>query len=238
MTFIHRLAAAAFVWLGFTAGAAAQIPVTDVASLTQQIQQVAAWSKQYSQMVQQYQTMTAQLNAIKGSRGMGQLLNQPQLRQQLPTDFLGQFDRLRAQGAGGASSQATAIYESIRTYNCASQFPRDQQARLSCEASAMVTPTNLALIEQSLAASQSRMTQLQGLMATIDAAHDTKAAQDLANRISLEQALLQNEKMMMDMALAQQERQAKLLEQQKKEAGLKRLTGPGTNPFARTQQIQ
>lgn len=223
---------AAAAWLVFTQSAQAQIPVTDVASLTQQVQQVLAWSQQASQMVQQYQKMSEQLNAIRGTRGMGQLLNTPQARQQLPDGFLGQFDKLRSLGVGGASSDARAIYESIRTFDCAAQFPNNQQSRLSCEAGAMVHPTNLALIGRSISSSQARMTQLQGLMSAIDSADDTKAAQDLSNRINVEMALLQNEKMMMDMALAQQEREAKLLKQQKKEAGVKRLTDPGVNPFA------
>jgi type IV secretion system protein VirB5 len=213
----------------------AQIPVTDAASLTQQIQQVAAWAQQYQQMVQQYQRMTEQLNAIKGPRGMGQLLNLPGVRQQLPEGFLGEFDRLRSLGIGGASSDSLAIYNSIRTFDCSAQYPKDQPARLACEASAMVNPTNLALIGRSISASQSRMTQLQGLMSAIDGAEDTKAAQDLANRISLETALLHNEKMMMDMALAQQERQAKLIEQQTMEASMKQLKQGGYRPFTPKQ---
>jgi type IV secretion system protein VirB5 len=234
MKLLRHLAAAAVTWLVFGGSAVAQIPVTDVASLTQQMQQVAAWSQQYQQMTQQYQQMTAQLNAIKGARGMGQLLNNVSvMRQELPTDFIGQFDKLRSMGAAGATPEAVAIYDSIRTFNCSSQFPKNQLARLSCEASAMVNPTNLSLINKSIASSKGRMGQLQGLMSAIDGAEDTKAAQDLSNRINMETAILHNEKMMMDMALAQQERQAKILDQQKKEAGTKRLTEPGFNPFAR-----
>jgi type IV secretion system protein VirB5 len=229
---VKRIAAA--LTLGFAASASAQgIPVIDAAGLMQQIQQVAAWSKQYSQMTQQYQMLSNQLSAIKGARNMGQLLNVPGVRQQLPSDFVGQFDKLRSLGAGGATPQAHAIYESIRTFNCAAQFPTNQTSRLSCEASAMVTPTNLSLINSSIESSQGRMVQLQGLVSAIDTAEDVKAAQDLSNRINMELALLQNEKMMLDMALAQQERQARLLDQQKKEAGVKRLTEAGYNPFAR-----
>ncbi len=233
MKLLRRMVLALVATMGLASGAHAQIPVTDAMSLAQQIQQVMAWAQQYQQMVQQYQTMTNQLNAIKGGRGMGQLLNLPGVRQELPTDFLGEFDRLRNSGAGGASNEAQAIYASIQKFNCTAQFPTNQMGRLSCEASAMVHPTNLSLINRSIASSQGRVSQLQGLMGAIDGAQDIKAAQDLSNRINIEMALLHNEKAMMDMALAQQERQAKLLDQQKKEAGIKRLTEAGFNPFAR-----
>src|SRR6478672_426119 len=103
---LHRLFLALAAWLALAGNALAQIPVTDIASLTQQMQQVAAWSKQYQQMTQQYQQTTAQLNAIKGARGMGQLLNTPSQRQQLPTGFVAQFDQLRSLGAGGATPEA------------------------------------------------------------------------------------------------------------------------------------
>lgn len=232
MKVLRRITLAGASWL-FAASALAQgIPVIDAAALVQQIQQVAAWANQYSQMVEQYQKMTEQLNAIKGMRGMGNLLNVSSLRQQLPTDFISQFDKLRNMGAAGATAEAIAIYDSIKTFNCASQFPSNQASRVSCEASAMVQPTNLSLINKSITSSTNRMTQLQGLMSTIDSADDIKAAQDLANRISLEVAVLQNEKMLMDMALAAQENQAKLNQQQRIEQGLKKFSEGGSNPFS------
>jgi hypothetical protein len=77
MKCVRRLMSICLAWLALAGSAFSQIPVTDVASLTQQIQQVMAWSQQYQQMVQQYQMMTNQLNAIKGARGMGGLLNIP-----------------------------------------------------------------------------------------------------------------------------------------------------------------
>jgi type IV secretion system protein VirB5 len=219
--------------LAMAPSAFAQFAVIDMANLQQAIQQVKAWQDQYNQMVQQYQMLTNQLNAITGTRGLGEILNTPGLRQQLPADFIDQFEQLRNLGAAGATPAATSIYDSISTFKCAAQFPNNQQARLGCEASALVVPTNISLINSSIASSKQRVSQLQGLMSHINGAEDTKAAADLSNRISIELAFLQNEKMMMDMALAQQEAQAKLLEQQKKEAGLKRITdATGTNPFS------
>lgn len=227
-SFLRVLVAACLFACG---SASAQIPVTDVASLTQQVQQVAAWAQQYKQMVDQYQQMTQQLAAIKGARGMGQLLNVAGVRQSLPDDFVSQFDQLRNLGVGGASPDAIAIYDSIKKYSCDQQFPNSPPSRLQCQATAMALPSNIATINKALTSSKGRMGQLQGLMSQIDGASDIKAASDLSNRINMEVALLQNEKMMMDMALASYEQQAKLVEQQKKEAGVKRLTERGTNPF-------
>lgn len=207
------------------------IPVIDAASLTQQLLQVSAWAEQYSQMYQQYQMLTNQLNAIKGARGMGALLNTPGIRQALPSDFVTQFDAIRSLGSVGASQGAQAIYNSIKTFGCEQRYPTDQKGRLQCQASAMVVPQNIDFINGSIASSQGRVGQLQGLIGQIDQAVDAKAAADLSNRINAEIALLQNEKTMMDMALAQLQAQQRLLDQQQKEAGTKRLTEPGVNPF-------
>jgi len=223
--------------LGFAAassGAFAQIPVTDLASLTQQIQQVAAWAQQYEQMVQSIKNQQQQLSAMTGARGMGSLLNN-ETQQALPTDFVSMADKLRSQGAGGASAAATAIYNSIKTYDCGQRFPKDVTSQQSCEAAALATPQNISLLNDSVAAAQQRQSQLKSYAASIDAATDAKAAADLSNRLSLEVAYLQNEKIMMDIAAKQLEQQRELTAQQQTDEGVKRMTtssGGGSNPFA------
>lgn len=230
-TLVARLALASSLAVA-SHGAYAQIPTTDVLQLAQQLQQVASWAQQYQQMIEQLQTAKQQVESITGGRGMS-MLGQNMTRQELPSDFLGTYDRLRSQGAAGASSQARAIYDTIKTFGCAEQFPYDARARRSCEASAMAVPQNLATLNNSVDSAKQRQTQLKQLQSSIDT-QDAKAAADLNNRISLEIAYLQNEKQLMDMATQQQEMQLKLTQQRAKEEGAKRLmtgAGGGTNPF-------
>lgn len=230
-SFIRRLAVA----LSFavcSSGAFAQIPVTDLLGLAQDIQQVASWVQQYQQMVEQLQNQKNQLEAVTGSRGMS-LLASNMTRQELPQDFVGTYDKLRSMGKYGASNDARAIYDTIRVYDCATKYPTNQNQRLMCEARAMAAPENVSLINRSIGSAQQRQNQLKQMQASIDTS-DAKAAQDLNNRISLELAHLQNEKLMLDMALQQRKEQLELTQQQAAEEGARRLSrgsGGGTNPF-------
>lgn len=60
---------------------------------------------------------------------------------------------------------------------------------------------------------------------------DMKAATDLANRIASEQAILQNEQTMVNLALAQRQSQAALMTQQRSEAARKRRLENTYNPI-------
>ena len=221
----------------FGASAHAGIPVIDAAALVQDIQQVLAWGQQYSQMYQQYQQMVQQytkqietLQNFTGSRGMSALASDTGIRQALPSDFMQSFDQLRTMGAGGANGSAKAIYDKIKTYGCSQQLTDANQIK-TCEAIAMSTPTALAMLDTTLQKSQQRAGVIQGLISQIDGAADAKAAADLGNRIQSEMSLLQNEKLMMDMAIATQTQQLALVQQQRAEAAKKRMVIGGTNPF-------
>lgn len=234
-----RRAVGALAFALAAGGAQAQIPVTDVASLTQQIQQVMSWAQQYQQMIdqldnqkQQIENQLDQIKLKKGGRGMGQV-GAGMVRQALPSDFINQYDKLRSQGSAGASSGARTIYEGIRTFDCARKFVSDPSARLSCEASAMAVPQNIDLINTSIDAAKKRQQQLSSFIGQVDSA-DEKAAADLQNRIASELAMMQNEKILMDMAIQQQQQQLALTQQKQAEEGAKRLTrgsGGGSNPF-------
>lgn len=234
-----RRAAGALAFALVAGGAHAQIPVTDVASLTQQIQQVMSWAQQYQQMIdqldnqkQQIENQLDQIKLKKGGRGMSQV-GAGMVRQALPSDFLNQYDKLRGQGSSGASSGARRIYDGIRTFDCAQKFVSDPTARISCEASAMAVPQNIDLINTSIDSAKKRQQQLSSFISQVDSA-DEKAAADLQNRIASELAMMQNEKMLMDMAIQQQQQQLALTQQKQAEEGAKRLTrgsGGGSNPF-------
>lgn len=234
-----RAAALAVTLAWSTGGAFAQIPVTDVASLTQQIQQVMAWGQQFQQMkesLEKFQTQidnqVKQIQAITGGRGMSSLASN-MTRQQLPDDFVQAFDQLRSSGEAGASSGAKGIYAAIKSYGCSDKYTNNDAGRLACEAMAMAIPSSIDTVNKSISSAKSRQDQLKQFLSSIDT-NDEKAALDLSNRIQTEIAFLQNEKLMMDIALQQQQMQLRLTEQQIAEKGAKRLTrssGAGSNPF-------
>lgn len=214
------------------ASAHAQIPVTDTAAITksttEHLAEIAKWVDQLKAMEQQFDQMKAQYDAITGSRGMGQLMDNA-TRQVLPQDFVQSYDKLVTLGQGGVSQDARKIYDVIKKLGCTNY--QDPNAKLSCQASAYAQPENAAYINGALGAAQARAQQLQQLLSQVDGAADMKAAADLANRIAAEQAMLQNEQTLVNLALAQRESQTALIAQAKREEGMKAIMTNTADPF-------
>ncbi|NYT79073.1 type IV secretion system protein [Alcaligenaceae bacterium] len=210
----------------------AQIPVTDTAAITKSweghLAEIAKWADQLKAMERQYSQLKSQYDAITGSRGMGQLMNNA-TRQTLPDDFMQSYNRLMTLGRGGVSDGARGIYDVIKKLGCANY--QDPDAKLSCQASAYAQPENAAYINGALGAAQARAQQLQQLLSQVDGAADMKAAADLANRIAAEQAMLQNEQTLVNLALAQRESQTALIAQAKREEGMKAIMTNTADPF-------
>jgi len=241
---LKKLSAAVLVACSLTTpGAhASGIPTVDIAKLiadalawgtqfAEVAKQIQEAQQQYQQLKQTYDKTKEAVDAVKGGRGMGLLLNDPSVRHQLPPDFLTTVDKMRALGAAGASAQAKAVYDAIKSFDCASQFPSAAELRKRCEARAMTVPTTVAFLNESVQRSQARATELEKLVAQVDNAPDAKAAFDLQNRIQSEVALLANEKHMVDLATAQLKAQAELNTQAAREASRKRIVSGGVNPF-------
>ena len=229
----HRLSLVLALCLTLQANAG--IPVIDITSIAQSILIVQGQAKQLTQLIDQVVTAKNQLTAAKstltsmtGSRGMSTLANMSGLRQIVPPEFLNAASSIQKLGAAGASPAAKAIYASIKQYGCEERFKIDPIMRKLCEADAYAAPTTLNLVQDSVKRSQDRAAKLQQMLGSIDTA-DVKAAADLQNRVQLESAMLQNENMMMTMALQSQELQQRLVAQQLKERSLKQLTA-GDSP--------
>ena len=82
-----KLTAAACVFaasLGATPARASGIPVIDVANLIQTIQQVVNDITEIQNQVQQITQLQDQLNSINGFRNLGQVFNNPMLRNYVP----------------------------------------------------------------------------------------------------------------------------------------------------------
>ena len=101
MRTIKRLFAVMVLAMSST-GAFAGIPVIDVSNLVQALQQVAAWSQQYTQMlgqiqnqVQQIQQLQSNLNSINGIRNLGQVVNNIGYGDVVPVNVLQQLQSLR-----------------------------------------------------------------------------------------------------------------------------------------------
>ncbi len=204
-----------------TAGtASAQIPVTDVASITtqvtNQIETIAKWKMQYDQMVGQINQMKQQYESLTGSRGLGNILNDPALRDYLPNDWQGVYDAVKTGGYAGLSGRASSIYSQSKVFDsCAHLTVSDQ--KMLCEARAVKASQDQAFALDAYDKAKSRLSQIDSLMSKINDTSDPKAIAELQGRIAAEQAMIQNEQTKLQLYAMVAQAEDKIQQQQQRE---------------------
>jgi type IV secretion system protein VirB5 len=167
------LAAALCAGVAFSLPASAQIPTTDLAHISMQVQKMMQDWQNFAQTVQHYQSQMQQyqqqFQATVGSANLGNILNDPQLRNMLPREF----------GDLYSSIKNTQSYATERAKLGTASTPAGQ-ARLD------VLAANSATMIDLFKQSSDRAANVEQLMGQIDLAQDPKAKQDLANRIASE----------------------------------------------------
>lgn len=163
----------------FAGAAQAQIPVTDLASITttitNQVESISKWTTQFSQLQQQITQYQQQYAAITGSRGMGALLNNSALKAALPPDWQKVISDVKK----------TSAYITERgKYPTLSNAPK---------ANAMydVIASQNAIMSDLYGKANGRLDLIQKLTEQIDSASDPAAKADLANRLISEQNAIQ-----------------------------------------------
>lgn len=179
-----------------SSGAFAQIPVTDGASIGQQIaaqvETIAKWKMQYDQMIDQIDQAKQQYSALTGSRGLGNIMNDPALRDYLPADWQGVYDNVRNGGYQGLSGRGASVYNANKIFDsCQTVTAGDQ--RIACEARAVKASQDKGFALDAYDAAKGRINQIDQLMGQINQTQDPKAIAELQGRIAAEQANIQNE---------------------------------------------
>ena len=102
-----------FLFLLSPLSAVAQIPVTDVANLTQQIRQYIQMGLEYQRQFEQLTAARNQVEAITGNYGLGELLNDNtyrDARRYTPTTWRDTLKILEAGGLPGSVADVRRIY--------------------------------------------------------------------------------------------------------------------------------
>lgn len=198
----------------FGNSAHAGIPVIDVTSvaiqqtqLVQAIQQVMAWAQQYQQMVQQYQQLQTSYNSITGSRGLGDILNNPALQGVVPADVAQVYNGLNSGGYAGLTSAAQSLRSATMKYNCENMTGDTQVA---CQAALNTNAQSQSYQQNALQMITQRVSQIQSLQSQINTTQDPKAIAELQARITAENAQVSNDanRISVMQALAQSQQQA------------------------------
>ena len=172
------LLAASLASVPFTVTAG--IPVTDGAAAAQReknfFQQMAEMAKQLTQLKQQYEQQVKQFKAMTGSRNMGNLLKDT-LKDQIPSEW-------------------SEIYKGAKNIDYKSVI---NSKAYNPETAQRMAVHNMKEMEKVFNSMETQLKSLSRLMDEVNNTQDIKAATDLQNRISVEQAKIANNQTKLDM---------------------------------------
>lgn len=180
--------------------------VADGPGTLNQAQTMVQWGKQYQQMIQQITHLKSQVDAVTGTRNLGQILNNPALRGYLPDEWASVYDQVRNGRLQGLSAKASSIF-SAEGFDGTATGGRKRQLD--------VMAANKAMTMQAYEATLARVNNINHLMVQADAAKDMKAAADLQNRMAAENAMIQNEQIRLNLALELQRVETQLAMEQR-----------------------
>lgn len=189
----YKLAAAAFVLAGAFSPhrvLAQGIAVIDRANLIQTIQQVSNDITSINNQVRQIVQLQDQLRSISGIRNLGDVFNNPLLRNYVPAEAYTLINAVNTSGYSGLIGTAKSLRDLHMVYNCLERSGVDQTR---CQDMLAQPYQQKGLLQDAMKSAAGRLTQIQSLMRQINATVDQKAVLEIQARIGAENALLAHE---------------------------------------------
>ena len=185
-----KVAAAAIIAFGADGARAQGIPVIDIANLVQTLLQVLNDVTKISNQVQQITELQNQLNSINGIRNLGQVFNNPMLKNYVPAEAYTYLNAVNTSGYSGLNGTAKALRDAGMVYNC---MDLAGGARTDCQAALAQPYQQKGLLQDAMKSASGRLSQINALMDQINGTSDQKAIQEIQARIGAENALLAHE---------------------------------------------
>lgn len=198
----------------------AGVPVVDVGSITQALIQVQQLRDQIQNQIAQINSLQNQYKAVTGSRNLGELFNNTQLRNYLPTDYSKLYDAIQSGNAQDIANSISSLQAKEDQYNKASAIKRSETELLMQK----------AVSTDALRAQSGRLDNIEKLMSQINYATDAKASADLMNRIAIESSLVQAEGNRIALMSQLSQANQKLADQQRVQQSKNRLIYGGSLP--------
>jgi type IV secretion system protein VirB5 len=123
-------------------------------------------------------------------RNLGNVHDNPLLRNYVPAEVFRVVDSVRAAGYGGLTPSAKTLRDAAMVYNC---MDRVGAARTACQAALAQPYQHKGLLQDAMQAASGRLAQITSLMGRINATTDQKSVQEIQARIGAENALLAHE---------------------------------------------
>ena len=190
MSAFVRLSVALALVLGGAATRAQGIPVIDAANLVQTMQQVVNDITEIDNQVQQITQLQSQLASINGLRSLGNVFNNPLLKNYVPAEAFTVLNSVDTSGYSALTGTAKALRNASMVYNCSDL---SGAARTTCQATLAQPYQQKGLLQDAMKSAAGRLSQISALMGQIDATTDQKAVLEIQARIGAENALLAHE---------------------------------------------
>lgn len=217
MNKLIRFIAVTCVLSGVLGGGTARaqgIPVIDVANLVQSLEQVLDDATAIENQVQQIRQLQSQLQSINGLRNLGQVFNNPLLRNYVPSEAYTFVNAVDTGGYSGLRGTAKALRDAGMIYNC---MDRTGDARTRCQATLAQPYQQKGLLQDAMTSAAGRLAQINALMDQINATPDQKAVQEIQARISAENALLSHEMTQIQMLQGMADSEERIARSQERE---------------------
>ena len=220
----HRILVGLAAVLSTAAVRAQGIPVIDAANLVQTIQQVTNDLTKINNQVQQIAQLQSQLASINGMRNLGNVNDNPLLRNYVPAEVFRVVDAVRAAGYGGLNGSAKTLRDASMVYNC---LERDGAARTACQAALAEPYQYKGLLQDAMQAASGRLAQIGALMGRVNATTDQKSIQEVQARIGAENALLAHEMSQLQMLQGMADADERIARSRDRERQYQMLTRSG-----------
>jgi len=195
------------------------IPVVDAMAIAQdkinQVERIAKAVEQINQLKAQIDQMKLQYKALTGTRNLGDLAQNPALRDYLPPDWRSVYDGVANGGYRGLTGSARTVREISRVFDTCARLsgPRKTQ----CERSSSKAAMDKAFAVEAYDKARARWDQISLLTQSINQTSDPKSIAELQARINAEQAALQNEQTKLQMYQLIADAEGRLIDQQRAE---------------------
>lgn len=200
------------------------IPVIDAANLIQTIQQVMNDITAINNQVQQIVQLQDQLRSMSGVRNLGDVFNNPLLRNYVPAEAYTLINAVNSSGYSGLNTTAKALRDLHMVYNCLDRSG-DEQTR--CQAMLAQPYQQKGLLQDAMKSAAGRLSQIQSLMRQINATVDQKAVLEIQARIGAENALLAHEMSQVQMLQGMSDSEERIAQSRERERQYQMLSRTG-----------
>ena len=174
--------------------------------------------------IQQIRQLQTQIESINGIRNLGDVFNNPLLKNYIPAEAFTYLNAVNTSGYSGLNATAKVLRDVNMIYNC---MDLTGDARTQCQAGLAQPYQQKGLLQDAMTSASGRLSQIQSLMGQINATSDQKAIQELQARIGAENALLAHEATQIQMLAGMADSEERIARSRERERQYEMLSRTG-----------